>query len=341
VSRTRSRAPATLALVVAGASACQPAPPMEQNAVTLAAGVPSDAIVVELPREARGITIVVDGDLDARFALASLEIEGAEEQLVHPATPEWLDQVVLGAGPTRQTPRRRTFTFQYPVLASQPREGTMRLRVLSDHDGVANVRAIMPIGEARTLRVALVSFTNRELLDTEPLAVQQAREILARVGIELVVDEQVFLEDVGVIEPEEPAVAPGTQLYELFEHAHALAHDALPVVFVALGDEVSGVSGGVPCPALDEHPYRAVAVDPRRDLPGVDTRHVGRVLAHELSHALGVPHPMGSSSDAFDDTDSNEPNLMNTPPSDVTADEAWERLTPQQVFAMTRSALLE
>lgn len=318
----------------------------ETVVVQLEPGVPSDVIAIDVPSSARGFTVVVDGDPAGRFALASLVVGGVEA--VDPADASNLSEPMIGTALGWQFPRQRTFAFQYPSLVSQPL-GAARIRVISDRRGPARVHVVAATGAGRTLRIALVSFSALERLESEPPFVGEAREILARAGIELVVDEMVAAETMGELRIATADPTPEHPLYPLLERAHVLSESgALPVLILELADMFAGTSGGVPCPPLVEHPYLAVVVDPRPLSDAAGVRGVGRFLAHELGHALGLPHPVALGfgvTDPFDDTPEATlglpPGLMGYVRAELAITDADVALTPQQVFAMTRSPLLE
>jgi hypothetical protein len=108
--------------------------------------------------------------------------------------------------------------------------------------------------------------------------------------------------------------------------------DALNVFLVdTLPVGVGGLSLGTPGPPTPDSYYYGVIV--RRD---ADDRTVGRVVAHEVAHFLALHHVVNRGisgatyPDPLDDTEPGQANLMGS----------GTTLTPGQIFALSRSALL-
>lgn len=302
----------------------------------------------EVPEGARSITVVVDGDDSALFAVGSLVLSDGVERVgyTEPLTREdaWR---MLATGDQRQVVGTGAMALQYPYVASQPvLAGPALVRVLSDRPGASfRIRVVTPIGEARAFHVSLVSMSSLRVADEEPAFIDEARAILAAGGVDLIIDERIDLAPVAAYVPTFPP-GPGDASAALVQRAHAaLSTDAVPLILVELTD-AAGFSRGVPCPPFALH-TQAVFVDPTPSFLGATAEVLPRLAAHELSHALGLVHvedtPLTGPtiSDPFDDTDGFDSTLMGSMVIGGAITERILEITPDQRFAMTRSALLQ
>jgi hypothetical protein len=312
----------------------------------------SGVLAFEVPPETASLTVVIDRDDAALVALGSLVFADGVEQIGELAMTAASSRGggISGSPPNLVAIMPGTSAFQYPRLATQTLPaGRATLRVRSDRPGPVEVRLFFGDGLGRDLHISLVSF--RGEIDAEPGFVRRAAEILAPAGVRLVLDEVVVAPTRPAIRFETATPPPGDEGAALFDTARSLLRtDALPVLVVELADESPfGLSRGLPGPPIPGSHRRAVFLDPTHDpsiAPDLDAL-VGRILAHELGHQLGLHHPddqdvLGATvGDGLGDTVAFDETLMGSmvlgqPP---TAESL--RISPEQVFSMTRSALLE
>jgi hypothetical protein len=336
----------TLALAAFGLAGCaEREPPRERRLerVELAADGRSAAIAIDVPVGTRSLTLVVDGDDDALYGLASLVTADGVERIglpdgsVGPMLARAYRDERVGRLPGRQSVRLGLFTHVYPARPGEALPaGRTVVRLASDRPGPVSLRALMPPDDgAARLPVALV--TTRAAAGAaadDPAWLADAAELL-RPAVEVEVVEVIELPigPIALTEVSEPQEPPDSESAALLAEARrVLGSDALAIVVVDdLPTGLGGWSLGTPGPPLPGTPYSGVVIE-----RGGRAR-MARVAAHELAHYLGAAHVVdrGASGarydDGLDDTEPGEGNLM---------DEAGDRLSPAQAFVLRRSALL-
>lgn len=325
------------------------APPARRVEATLTVselGV-SEPLEFEVPAGTRSITIVARGEPDALFALGSFVLGGSERVGLDLDTPQgpvmedryFTEQIGQMPGDLYQVVRLGTFTQVYPYAPGQDvPAGPASLQVLSNvGGGSVDVTILMPEDDgAATLRVNVLGISESAPL-AEPLGfMTEVERIFAQAGLEVVIDQVVNASGTGlssITQFSEPQEAPDSMSAELALLGQTLvASDALNVFVVdTLPAGVGGLSLGTPGPPTPDSYYYGVIL--RRD---ADDRTIGRVFAHEVAHFLALHHVQnrGISGDTYtdplDDTEPGRGNLM----------DSGTTLTPGQIFALSRSALL-
>jgi hypothetical protein len=347
-----ARAPAVvLAVVVAVfAAACggdDAAPP--PRTVVLETQVDgsglSPEVSFELPATTRSVTVVVEGAPAALYALGAFTLADGVDRVALPAGAPGPamqmmyrdEQIGHMPGELYQSIRLGTFTHVYPYRPDQMLvAGTARLRVASDTPGPVRVTVLLPEDDGATvlpLNVFVVSDT-LPMPATDQLTTELSR-IFTQAGITVVITQQ---ERIGgsalaqITMSTEPQEAPGSQAAMLPALVGARELDGLDIFYVeSLPDGIAGLSLGTPGPPLRDSYYFGVIWR-----SGLGSTQAARVLAHEVSHFLALQHleNRGVSGttypDPLDDTTPGGDNLM----------EDGTLLTPDQIFALQRSALL-
>ena len=306
----------------------------------------SEEVRVVVPAQTRSLTVVVRGAMDAYYALASLETaDGVEQVGLAPGldvaaemrrTYE-VDKVGLMPGELRQSVRLGLFTQVFPDRPGRALPpGEVTLRVATSAPGTpVDLELLMPEEDgARRLPIRIVRVGGE--LDVAPIT-DTLTSVLAGGGVDVSIDAPtIFLPESALSEmteasqPQEPPTSASSQLALL--GGSLVEGDALVVYVVdALPGGVTGWSLGTPGPPLPDTVYSGVVV-----ARAGDPREVGRVLAHEVAHYLGLAHvedvaPSGARHpDALDDTQPGGGNLM----------ERGRALTRDQAWVLSRSALL-
>lgn len=326
-------------------------PPREFRAdVAIGNSGVSDSMAFVVPPRTRSITVTVAGLDDALFGLGELTDAKGVDHVRLPAGIDletemrerfFVEWVALMPGDLVQMMRLGSFTSVFPQRPDQAVvDGQWRLRVASGRAGLrAAVHVLLATEEgARVVHCNLVPLSDEAA--RSPLEViPEVNRIFAQAGLEVVVDEVVPLLGTPFDRIEEDlATLPGPQSEpaRLATLARGqVATDALNVFIVDAFAHPAfrGFSLGLPgAPELSDY-YWGVLV--RADLP-VALR--ARVMAHEVAHFLALQHVenLGTSGrrfpDGLDDTEPGRGNLMDVGDGTV--------ITPQQVFALSRSALL-
>lgn len=300
---------------------------------------------VSVPPRSRSVAVVVDGPPEVLFALASFRVADREWQDVPPESiPGALRRVYFEDGTSvppgalQQFARLGTFTFLYPWTSGQTLPaGPLELRVAASEPAAdVQVRVMFPEDDgARVLHLRVFSVSERASDRGAGAFTEQAQAILEQAGIHLQIDAVQTLRGTGLATPSTPTSpweAPGGDLANLVKLGQQQsASDALNVFVV---DELprgwEGISLGTPGPPLPESRYFGVVVQDG------EPAALGRTLAHEVSHFLGLRHirtvtPSGAViEDGLGDTEPGGENLM----------ENGRSLTLGQIRILQRSPLL-
>ena len=188
---------------------------------------------------------------------------------------------------------------------------------------------------AKTLHFHALSLSKAGTpLDAAPF-VAAAQTIFDQAGIRLVLDgtTDVTGSDLAsIVDSTEPQEAPNSSSAKLALLGHERVPTSVLKIFVvdSLPAGIAGLSLGTPGPPDPTSYYFGVLL--RRG----SAASLGRVFAHEVSHFLALQHVVnrGASGklypDLIADTEPKQGNLM----------EDGTKITPDQAYALTRSALL-
>ena len=350
---------ATLLLLVA----CSPSPspdvatadasaPVEaardiSASVTFDANGVSSPVTFVVPPSTRSITVVVEGDSSRLHALAAFAMADGVEQVGLDLTASFAsemqrlyftEQSGTMPGGLHQSIRLGTFTHVYPFAPDQKvASGPATLRVVRDGPGgTARVRVLSAVDDgARVLHLNLVRVSASANITAEATFLPEVRRIFAQAGIEIVIDQALPLRGTAfeqIVSFTEPQESPGSDSAALARIVGAKTTSAALDVMIVdrLPAGVAGLSLGVPGPPLGDSYYFGVIIGAASDAV------LGRVIAHETAHFLGLQHVENRGvsgkvyEDPIPDTSKARPNLM----------EDGTELTAGQAFVLSRSPLL-
>ena len=318
-----------------------------QGDVTVESGGFSEPFTFSVPEGTRSLTIVATGADDALYALGSfVTADGAERVGITLDAPPGTamrasydtEQIGQMPGALFQSIRLGTFTHVFPYRPDQSvLAGTTTVRIASDKPGPVRVSVLMPPDDgAKTLHVNLFVVSESLTLAQPPTFLDELQAIVAQAGITVVVDEVRELRGTGlsaITQSTEPQEAPQSMSARLPALATNPASPAALDIFIvdSLPSGIGGLSLGTPGPPLRGSYYYGVLI--RRS---TNDQTLGVVIAHETCHFLALQHVtnVGVSGmvypDPLDDTQPGQSNLM----------QAGSKLTADQGFALSRSALL-
>jgi hypothetical protein len=307
----------------------------------------SGPVAFQVPPRTRSITVVVEGQPTKLHALGAFAMADGVERVgldtsasfASPMNEAYFtEETGRMPGDLHQSIRLGTFTHVFPFAPDQSVvPGGAVLRVVSDAPGAAaTVRIFMPEDDgAEVLHLNIVRVSESASYEDEPPFVADVRRIFAQAEIEVVVDQVENVKGSGLAEITtltEPQEAPDSQSATLVRRvATRTTSPALNVMIVdSLVTGVAGLSLGVPGPPVPESYYYGVVI---ADAPASS---LGRVVAHEVAHFLGLQHIVNRGvsgtvyEDPIPDTEPGTPNLM----------ARGTQLTPGQAFVLRRSPLL-
>ena len=306
----------------------------------------SPALGFTVPEGTRSVTVVARGAADALYGLAALTLADGVDLVDLPAgspsaamQASYLDeQIGQMPGDLYQSIRLGTFTQVYPYRPGQALPpGPASLAIASDADGPVEVTVLMPPDDdAATLHLNLVVVSETQVVAAPPPWLPALVAILAQADITVVLDAVTTLTGTGLAaitdfsEPQERPTSQSAQLPGLVAGNGSPALDVFLVDSLPAG--VGGLSLGTPGPPIRGAYYYGVVVR-----PSSSDAATAEVIAHEVCHFLALQHIQNTGisgtiyPDPLDDTTAGAPNLMAG---------SGTTLTPDQTFALLRSALL-
>lgn len=332
------------------------APVVDADFEIPATGV-SETIDFEVPEDVRSLTVTVKGDPSSLLALESLVLSDGFDRITLGAAatvPQRLAEIYASAalvetGQVRQFVRLGTFSLLYPETYQQELPaGPATLRVASSAAGGVHVSVVAPPeDDADVLHVNVIAVSDTPDLASPPRWLGQAQSIFDQAGIRLVVDATRAMPPAGFV-PIAPGSVPTPD--DTAAHLARAGHDLVASdgvnLFVADPFEAIGFSLAMPGPLDPSSYYWGVVVSSAVPWSGDPDLVLGRVVAHELSHFLGVQHTedfLASGDvvpDPFDDTETFGRNLMGSVDQAAPLGPEDLVISPRQAFRLRRSALL-
>ncbi len=346
-------------VLMACSSTVPPDPPEVADSGASDAGVPrqisvrtslgadgfSAPVRFSVPERTRSLTVVASGPKDALLALGSLTVGGNDLVRASPSgfgaamKASYIDeQTGQPPGDLLQSARLGTFTLVYPYAPGQaPLGGPTELRVASDKAaGEIEVTLLMPADDgSKVLHVNVLAVSETVTMASPPDFLEQAQTIFDPVGIRIVVDSVATVRgnDLSTVrESTEPQEEPDSSAAKLAVLGASRAAGPALNVFVVdrLPPGIAGLSLGVPGPPIPSSYYFGVI------LQKAPPASLATTFAHEVSHFLALQHVVnkGVSGKMYPDP------LADTAPGEGNLMERGTKLTPDQGYALSRSALL-
>lgn len=298
----------------------------------------TEPLTFMVPPGTRSVAVTAVGAASSVIGVSELTLaDGVDRVGISRIPPPLLENIAtqhvrLLPGDVFQEAGVGVHAFVYP---NEPVDGALpageaTLGLVSTGRSVDVTVSLSPVSEDLVLPLDVFVIDDDLTLDSGSAALDRASELLGQAGI------TIRWETVSALEADEPqigidgVVAVDGPVADLVGAASAMGSDALDV-FVLSRLPVSGLSPRIPGPATPS-PLRAVLVKSTQR-----PSDLGRVIAHEVAHYLGLHHlelytdENRAISDPIPDTSPGGNNLMS----------GGTILTEGQIDVLRRSPLLE
>ena len=305
-----------------------------------------------IPPDTRSVTFQLTGPSSSLIGLYSFtQADGVDVVGVHQRSPSaemkrryYDEEISYMPSKWPQTMRLGTFVSTFPYRERDTVvPGRAKVKFVATGAGASPVKLtiLMPKKQnVGTLRINLISLSNSfnpAVTSGETARIErEVNRIFNQAGIEVVIVKRLRFRNSRfrrLTDFHEPQETPDSQAAKMASTYGALveAPGALNI-YVVDGLEAAGISLGIPGSPDPLSYYFGVVL-----LRSTSSTSFARVIAHEICHFLGLHHVTNRAlsgriyNDPLPDTTIGEDNLM----------DSGTNLTPQQVFAIRQSPLLD